>query len=230
MKKQLFLLLFAYSTVYGQDISSILKAKPFGIHASLSAGYNGYSNISKDTSLSSPIGSNSVYYVQFNPVINIYSFSLPFNFMLSSQGNTANASLPFNRFSVSPGYKWITLHLGWQSLQFSQFTLAGQQMNGAGIELNPGKLRLGFMYGTFNEAVTDISQFNNLNSNATLYKRKGYAAKLGYGSSGSYIQFTFLKAKDDSTSISKALQKSRTSFLLFSLNDSFIYPKFTTKS
>ena len=126
--------------------------------------------------------------------------------MIASQNKSFNT--PFNRFGLSPSYKWIKLDLGWRSLNFSQFTLSGQQIFGAGFELTPGKFRAAFIYGKFNDAVTDISLYNNLNNNTPLYKRTGFAAKLGYGSSANFLEFSYLQAKDDSNSIPKLLADS----------------------
>jgi len=39
---------------------------------------------------------------------------------------------------MSPYYKWITIHVGYRNINYSQFTLAGHTILGAGIELHPG--------------------------------------------------------------------------------------------
>jgi hypothetical protein len=188
------------SVSYAQDIGSVSGQKAFTLHGNFNAGLNYHTDLS-DKNSSSPIsfGPSPSYFLQFNPVLTIYGMALPFNLMFASQNKSFNT--PFNRYGVSPYYKWVKLHLGWRSLHFSQFTLGGQQMLGAGFELTPGKFRAAFMYGKFNNAVTDISLYNNLNSNIPLYKRKGFAAKIGYGSAASFIEFSYLQAKDDSNSL-----------------------------
>src|SRR5574343_198436 len=58
-----------------------------------------------------------------SPTLTIYGVSLPFYFNIGAQNRTF--SQPFNQFGVSPKYKWLTLHGGWRSLQYSNFTLGG---------------------------------------------------------------------------------------------------------
>ena len=71
--------------------------------------------------------------------------SLPFSMVLGNQG--ASFRQPFNQFGVSPTYKWAMVHAGYRNVQFSPFTLAGHTFLGGGFEINPGKLRLGAVYG-----------------------------------------------------------------------------------
>ena len=199
--------LITVECIQAQDLQNFKNAKPFAFHGNMSAGLNTYSNLnSKDSLSNTSFGTNPSYFLQLNPVISIYGYNIPVNFMITSQNKTLNT--PFTRFGLSPQYKWIKVYLGWNSLNFSQFTLGGQQMLGAGFELTPGKFRAAFMYGKFNDAVTDISLYNNLNNNVPLYKRNGFAAKLGYGSSANFIEFSYLQAKDDSNSVPKQLLDS----------------------
>ncbi|GAA4410873.1 hypothetical protein GCM10023187_36010 [Nibrella viscosa] len=122
--------------------------------------------------------------------------SLPFSAVLGNQG--ASFRQPFNQFGVSPTYKWATAHAGYRNVYFSPFTLAGHTFLGGGVELNPGKLRLGAVYGRFNKAIA-----SNLAEPDVIpaYGRTGYAVKLGYGKPGNYVDLVMLRAQDDSTSI-----------------------------
>lgn len=188
-----------------QDLAHLKNGKPVVLHGNISAGLNYYSNLSKNNNSLPGIsfGSSPSYFIQANPMLSLYGLSIPLNVMIASQDKSF--STPFNRFGLSPYYKWAKLHLGWRSLNFSQFTLSGQQMLGAGFELTPGRFRAAFMYGKFNNAVTDISLYNNLNGNIPFYKRKGFAAKIGYGSTANFIEFSYLQAKDDSASLKGAI-------------------------
>lgn len=187
--------------VYGQDITKIKDQKPFTIHGGIAAGINYYTDLTRKDSISKiSFGQSPSYFIQANPVFSVYGFNIPVNILLASQSGSISSSV-FNRFGLSPQYKWARLHLGWRSLHFSQFTLSGQQMLGAGFELNPGKFRIAFMYGKFNNAVTDISLYNNLNNNIPVYKRKGFAAKIGYGTAMNFIELSYLQARDDSNSL-----------------------------
>jgi len=103
---------------------------------------------------------------------------------------------------MSPTYKWITLYLGYRSMTFSKFTLAGATFLGTGIELKPGKFRLAAMYGRFQKAIEadSLADDNRIPS----YKRTGYGAKIGYGSRQSFCDLIVFKAYDDTSSLKKA--------------------------
>jgi hypothetical protein len=92
--------------------------------------------------------------------------------------------------------------------------LAGHQILGAGFELNPGKLRLGFMYGRLRRAVQFIPPPDSLSLDSLLqthpipiaedpvYKRNGWSAKVGYGDNNNFIDLILFKGADDASSIS----------------------------
>src|SRR5208283_1371011 len=106
---------------------------------------------------------------------------------------------PFNQFGISPKYKWITLHVGYQNLNYSQFTLAGHTILGAGVDLTPGIFRFGFIYGRFNRA-SGVDTSSKAFQPYT-YANYGYAIKMGLGKGSNFFELSFLKAKDDSTSV-----------------------------
>ncbi len=122
--------------------------------------------------------------------------ALPFSAVVGNQGNSFRQ--PFNQVGVSPTYRWATVHAGYRNVSFSPFTLAGHTFLGGGVELNPGNLRLGAVYGRFNKAIA-----SNLADPAVLpaYQRTGYAIKVGYGKAGNYVDLVMLRAHDDSASI-----------------------------
>lgn len=122
--------------------------------------------------------------------------SLPFSAVLGNQGSSFRQ--PFNQFGVSPTYKWATAHAGYRNVSFSPFTLAGHTFLGGGFELNPGKLRVGAVYGRFNKAISSTLSDPDI---IPSFKRTGYAFKLGYGKANNYIDLVMLRAKDDTTSI-----------------------------
>ncbi|RRB12247.1 hypothetical protein [Larkinella knui] len=121
---------------------------------------------------------------------------LPFSAVLGNQGSSFRQ--PFNQFGVSPTYKWATVHAGYRNVSFSPFTLAGHTFLGGGVEVNPGKLRLGAVYGRFNKAIsTSLAEPDIIPA----YQRTGYAVKVGYGKPGNYVDLVMLRAKDDTASI-----------------------------
>jgi hypothetical protein len=122
--------------------------------------------------------------------------SLPFSGVLGNQG--ASFRQPFNQFGVSPSYKWATAHAGYRNISFSPFTLAGHTFLGGGVELNPGLLRFGAVYGRFNKASSStLADPDAIPS----FKRTGYAFKVGYGKPNNYVDLVLLRARDDTNSI-----------------------------
>ncbi len=139
------------------------------------------------------------YIFNGNAELNIYGVSLPFSITVSDQQRDIRQ--PFNQFGISPKYKWVQLHLGYRNITFSPYTLAGYTMLGAGVELTPGKLRIGFMYGRLNKA-TAIDTTTGIVKPYS-FSRKGYAVKAGYGTDDKNIEISYLAAQDDSNSVNK---------------------------
>jgi hypothetical protein len=154
-----------------QDLGTIGERDPVVVSGNASARIVGYTadGIRDRRSPFSYVLSGSIN-------LDIYDLSLPFSFTFSEQNRSL--SQPFNQFGASPRYEWATAHLGYRSLTFSPFTLAGYQMLGAGVELNPGKLRLGFIAGRLDRAVEEDT---TLQGQVPAYERTGFGGKLGYG-------------------------------------------------
>lgn len=139
------------------------------------------------------------------PTLGVLGVQLPFMVVLSDQQRSFQQ--PFNQFGLSPRYKWAKLHLGYRDLTFSKFTLGGNRALMAGVELNPGKFRFGFMYGRFQKAVAedtaavyDPSKFIS-DIPVPAYRRTGYAVRLGIGTEEQFVDVVMLRAKDDVRSI-----------------------------
>jgi len=193
MKKcLLFLLLsaFAQAKLSAQDLGNLGSQKPINFTGSIQARSIFY-NVSGISARRQPF----TYYLTGSPTVSFYGIDIPVSFTLSKADRSF--SQPFNQYGMSPTYKWITLHAGYRNVVFSPYTLGGHTMLGAGIELNPGKLRAGFMYGRLNRATTIDTTTQALVPYS--FSRKGYAAKLGYGSSSNFFEFSYLSAQDDST-------------------------------
>lgn len=200
--KVILLLLLPFCGLYAQDLSTLKKQTPFALSGNFFLNMDTYSQLS---------GGSAGYLNPFawsvtgTPVVSIYGISMPVTLLFSNQNKAY--SLPFSRFGLSPRYKWAQIHLGWRSLNFSPFTLGGQNIFGAGLSLTPGKWHLDGIYGKFNKAITDISLFNNLNnSNTPVYSRKGFAIQVGYGNEKNNVYISYLNAKDDSNSVSQDIK------------------------
>ncbi|MBL7920284.1 MAG: hypothetical protein JNJ40_08200 [Bacteroidia bacterium] len=181
-----------------QDLDNLKNIKPiaFGGGISLQTGF--YSM--QGAKARQP---QFTYIVSGSPVVNIYGVSLPFSFTFSNYQRDFRQ--PFNQFGLSSTYKWVTLHLGYRNISYSQFGMAGYTLLGAGIELKPKKFRFAFLYGRSQKAVADDTSktiTNNLNDiNYPAYKRMLTVAKIGYGTDDNFLDLHFLQGKDDSTSL-----------------------------
>ena len=189
---------------FGQDIAAIKKEVPFQIKGNISAGMwfytaNGISNRRQPFS----------WYLTGSPMLKIYGMTFPFTMTVSEQDR--RFSQPFNRYGVSPYYKWFTLHAGYRNVKFSDFTLAGVTMLGGGFEINPGKLRLGVMVGQINRPISEDTLTKDLLGRNIIptYRRMGYAFKLGFGKQNNFFDLLFFKGKDDISSIAKPIKNKR---------------------
>ncbi len=182
--------LFLPFLVSAQDFSNIQQAKPITLNGSIEARTLFY-NASGIQNRREPFS----YVLSGSPTVSLYGWQVPLSFSYSKEQKSFRQ--PFNQFGMSPTYKRITLHAGYRNLNFSQYTLGGHTMLGAGLELKPGKLRAGFMYGRLNRATVIDTASQALVPFS--FSRKGFAAKLGYGTDRNYFDLSFLNAKDDST-------------------------------
>jgi hypothetical protein len=177
-----------------QDLEQLVKQKPFAINGTLGMGigtYNSNGIPARQRAFS--------YLLSGAPTLSIYGVSFPFSVVVSDQQRGFRQ--PFNQYGMSPTYKWLTLHAGWRSLEFSPFTLAGHTFLGAGLEANPGKLRFGFVYGRFNKAIEEDPLASSAFGQTPAYKRMGYSAKLGLGTENNHFDLIFLNAKDEVNSL-----------------------------
>ncbi len=160
------------------------------------------------------------YSLNANANIRIYKLNLPFSLMVSAKNTESaypnikelirafrnnvenkieNQKNRFVRFGVSPRFKWIKLHFGHRSMNFSQFTLANLNFLGAGMELTPGNLRISAMYGRLAKA--EPIDLSLITPNIPVFERRGWGMKLGYGTNEEYIDLSLFKAEDDLSSI-----------------------------
>ena len=133
-----------------------------------------------------------MYMISGSPVFSVYGISIPLYFTYSEQDRSFRQ--PFNQLGMSPTYKWATVHAGYRNLTFSPYTLAGHTMLGGGVELNPGKLRLGFMMGRLNRATTIDTTTGAVQPYS--FSRHGYAARIGVGTEDNHFDLSFLSARD----------------------------------
>lgn len=183
------LLLFAVYALQAQDLSDLKNTKPFAISGSIGLTSSFY-NVSGIPERQAPFA----YGINANATLTVYGISMPFSFAWFNNNKKGSFSQPFNQFGISPTYKWLTVHLGYRNLSFSEFTLNGYTFLGAGVEAKPGKFRLGAVYGKFNQNST----FNlAMADSIPKMTRMGWAAKVGYGTENRFVDLSVLRIGDD---------------------------------
>ncbi|MCE7042536.1 outer membrane beta-barrel family protein [Dyadobacter sp. CY312] len=170
-----------------QDLTQIGTQKPVTVSGAIDVRAIGYN--SKGIA---PRRSPLSWVVSGSPTIALYGIRIPISFTFTEQERSF--SQPFNQFGLSPTYKWITVHGGYRNISFSPYTLAGHTMLGGGVELSPGKLRFGLMTGRLNRATTVDTTTGAMRPYS--FSRYGTAVKVGYGTEASFIDLSFLQAKD----------------------------------
>ena len=192
----LLLLCVSFNSLSAQNIGTLKNQKAFDLSGNLYLSGNVYTHFGDSPTRRSPWS----YAIGGTPVISIYGFKLPFSF--SFQNQKFSYSRPFNRFGLSPTYKWVKLHAGYRSMSFSPYTLSGQTFLGGGVELTPGKFRFSALYGSFINLSAQIDTAILGTQLIDTYKRKVHGAKIGYGGQKASIDLTYLKTKDDLASAS----------------------------
>ncbi len=191
--------LFA-SKLNAQSIDQISIKKGADLSGSLSATTNSYKAFGIPNRRD-PFN----WFLNGNFNFTLFGYSMPFSFSYSNQNK--NFTQPFNRFQFAPSYKWAKVNIGTQSMNFSNYTLAGHIFNGVGTELTPGKFSISAMYGTLLKAVP----FPTFNANSTredsaqytraAFQRKGAGVKLGFNNNGNSYGISIFKAQDITNSL-----------------------------
>lgn len=187
-----FMILSSNNLLLAQDLSQIKNEKPITVSGSLGASGLFY-NMSGADARSKPFS----YLFSGNLNFSIYGVAVPLSFVYSEQDRSFRQ--PFNQFGMSPKYKWVTVHLGYRNVDYSSFAFSGQTIMGAGIDLSPGKLRFGFMYGRFNRAV-GFNQ-SGIAPSTPSFERKGWTTRIGYGTQQQFVDLVIVRAQDDPKSI-----------------------------
>ncbi len=130
-------------------------------------------------------------------------YNVPLSFVYSNQEFSTPNPFNFNRLSLSPSYKWITLHVGSANLSFSPYTLNNHQFDGFGLELAPnGPFKIAMMYGRFLKA----TEYDPETPNALVaYKRIGYGLNVSYKFEKVLLGLSAFKARDRENSLQNAV-------------------------
>ena len=136
--------------------------------------------------------------------VEAYGVKTGININYADQRTIYNLNLPevkipnYALLGISPSYKWITGHIGFRNMKFSDYSLAGHSFNGLGLELKPGSWRFSSMYGRLRRAqVIDMGARQNLDAS---YQRNAYGISLGYQNSGNELYLNVFSARDGNRS------------------------------
>lgn len=137
------------------------------------------------------------FFANGNLNVSLLDWSIPVSYSYSNR--KGNFSQPFNRFTLSPTYKWVKTFMGYQSLSYSSYTLAGHLFYGGGFELTPKNWKIGAMYGRLFQA-NPYDEILRSDQNMS-YKRMGLGFNIGYKTQKRGLNIIFFRAEDDPSSI-----------------------------
>ena len=182
------------SSAPAQDLKQLTKADPISWSGGIS-----WSNIfswPKDTTRLTPTYS---YYISGNLNITVLGVvSVPISFAYTNNKLSSTITYPFNRFSLSPSWRWVRLHIGYSQMTFSPYTMSGHDFMGGGIELTPTDMPwiASAFFGRLNKAVARDS----INTES-IYKRIGGGFMGGYKSERLSVIANVTLCKDDESSL-----------------------------
>ncbi|MFL5754598.1 MAG: hypothetical protein ACJ76F_14390 [Bacteroidia bacterium] len=132
--------------------------------------------------------------------INLYGVNIPLSATLTQQNRSFTQ--PFNQFGISPKYKGVTVHLGYRSMVFSNYSSGGNIFLGGGVDLAPANswVKLSSFYGRFTKAVAAAGT-DGLVTGTPAFERWGGGLKLTMGKQNNYVDLIAFKAKDRINSI-----------------------------
>lgn len=193
MKTPWFFLLFfslGLASINAQDLSNIHEQKPFRLSGNLSMGISYYSSKGID-----PRRSPFSWRISGNPVISLYGIKIPLRLAVADQ--TYSFDQPFQRYGMTPYYKWIKLHLGWSSMRFSPYTFGGRSFFGTGVTLTPGKFKFSAFQGKIEDVYARVDTLIFGAERIKTYERKAYGAKIGVGGRNNYFNIMLVRAQDE---------------------------------
>lgn len=175
------------------DLDRLGKAKLFDYNGSIAANgvfYEGTANRGAFT-----------YFLNGNLNFNIAElYQVPLSFAYTNQNLDFSSPFRLNRLSISPSYKWLTVHLGDAAMTFSPYTLSAHQFTGVGVDVVPnGPFKVSAMYGRLLRAVEYSAEMDNQQQVA--YLRRGFGLQSSYAFKKLDLGLIFFKAWDHEESI-----------------------------
>lgn len=106
----------------------------------------------------------------------------------------------FNRLGIAPSYKWIKLYLGWNTMNFSQYTLSGRAFYGVGLALTPGNFQLSALKGKIQNLLAIKDTLVNGANLIPAYERELWGVKIGFAKEKNKFELIVMNIKDDTES------------------------------
>lgn len=179
--------------LWAQDIDDIRKGKVnFTVNSNINLMGGGYWHWGIH------LPRNTPYMWNVSGTLNVGLFGIQFPVSVNLGPQQRNFTQPFNQYGMSPYWKWVKVHLGWRTMEFSPYSVSGITFLGGGLELTPSIFRFGAFFGRLNKATPNDTA--NVYNPQSIYNRWGGGAKIGIGKNGNFCDLFMFMAKDDTNS------------------------------
>lgn len=186
------ILLGTNTLMYSQSMD--IKPKPITINGSASV-FSAVNSTNDTNTIVNPF----TYGVNISPTISVKDIKLPFHFSYIN-GRSA-FSYPFLRMGAAPSYKWLKIYIGNNTVNWGRYSFSGQNVFGAGFEINPKKFHLGFIKGRITPAIFIDSTRADYNQLRPRYSSHGFAIRTGYKGRANRFLFTYFNGSDKVNSL-----------------------------
>ena len=180
-----------------QNVEQLAKADPLSLSGHLRLGFQ-YFDGGGEVDGRLPFS----YVLTGTPTLSVFGFDIPVSISYRDGQLGSQARSPFNRYGISPSYKWVKLHLGQSNMRLAPYTLSGKNVAGLGVELTPGPLRIAALRGTLDNYALRPDSLSFLSTVVPMYERQVLGGALGYHGKAAEVELSFLKVKDDVASMS----------------------------
>lgn len=187
-------ILFQTSLIHSQDKVTFSGGLSFGGETYSVEGIN---------SRRSPLS----YYVNGRLSLSYKDFNIPVS--VSYRDAQFSYDYNFNRLGIAPSYKWIKLYLGWNTMNFSQYTMSGRAFYGLGVALTPGNFQLSAMKGKIQNHLAIRDTLVNGASLIPTFERDVWGGRIGIQKRKSKLELILMNIQDNPESFT--YQKEYTS-------------------
>lgn len=154
---------------------------------------SGYAQFTSEGYLHSGIAArrpDATWRLAMSPRVSLFGeINMGLDLLLSSDQVELRQNI--NQIGLSPSWRWLTLHVGDFSRDYSSMTVQGVRVRGAGLDLEPGLFRFSIQGGRLQRSTTTAG-------GGPVYRRNMIAMSLGYGREGdSYLRLNVVTAGDD---------------------------------